>query len=160
MVDHLSSGSGGAGTLPAPTAVTTSAATPSSMTIGWGSVAGAAGYNVYRNGAKSNPAPVLSTSYTDTGLAPATPYSWTVAAVDGSGLEGASSAPAMGATTRAAAVCFTASNYAHVSANRAQMRGGFAYANGSNQSMGLWNVFLTTTLQRSGTDYYVLGSCP
>ena len=160
MVDHLSSGSGGGGgALPPPTGVTTSEATSSSMTIGWTAVAGAAGYNVYRNGAKSNGAPVSSTSYTDTGLAPATDYSWSVAAVDSSGLEGALSAPVEGTTTGTAAVCFTASNYAHVSAHRAHTSGGYAYANGSNQNMGLWNLFVTTTLRETGTNYYVIGSC-
>ncbi|MDM0110782.1 fibronectin type III domain-containing protein [Variovorax sp. J22R133] len=167
MVDQLSSGSGGGGggggggALPAPTGVTLSAATSSSMTIGWSAVAAAQGYNVYRNGSKSNTSPVAGTSYTDTGLAAATQYSWTVAAVDGSGLEGAMSAPATGTTSGGeAAVCYTASNYAHVSAGRAHMIFGYAYANGSNQNMGLWNVFFTTTLKRTGADYYVIGSCP
>ena len=32
--------------------------------------------------------------------------------------------------------------------------------NGSNQHMGFWNVFVTTTLELTGTNYYVLGSCP
>ncbi len=30
----------------------------------------------------------------------------------------------------------------------------------SNQNMGFWNVFVTTTLKLTGTNYYVLGSCP
>ena len=160
MVDQLSSAGGGGGTLPAPTGVTTSAATASSMAIGWTAVSGAAGYNVYRNGAKATPAPVTATTFTDTGLAPATPYSWTVAAVDAAGLEGAPSTPATGTTTGSAEACFTASNYAHVSAGRAHMSGGYAYANGSNQAMGLWNVFVTTTLKRTGTNHYVIASCP
>jgi hypothetical protein len=35
------------------------------------------------------------------------------------------------------------------------------YANGSNQAMGLWNVFTTHTLRRTGSNYYVLadGQC-
>ena len=162
MVDRLSSGGGGGGggTLPAPTGVTTSAATASSMAIAWAAVPGAAGYNVYRHGAKSNAAPVTTTTFTDTGLAPATAYSWTVAALDGAGLEGAPSTPAAGTTTGSAEACFTASNYAHVNASRAHMSGGYAYANGSNQAMGLWNVFVTTTLKRTGTNDYVIGRCP
>ena len=97
MVDQLSSGGGGGtGALPAPSGVSTSAATPSSMTIDWNAVSGAVGYNVYRNGGKSNAAPVPSTTFTDTGLTPGTHYAWTVAAVDGAGLEGASSAPVSG----------------------------------------------------------------
>jgi len=33
-------------------------------------------------------------------------------------------------------------------------------ANGSNQNMGLWNVFVTTTLKNTGPNYYVIGTCP
>jgi hypothetical protein len=51
-------------------------------------------------------------------------------------------------------VCFTASNYAHTQAGRAHQSGGYAYANGSNQAMGLWNTFVTTTLKQTGPNYY------
>jgi len=167
MVDKLAAGStggggggGGGGTLPAPTGVSTSGATASSMVIGWTAVSGAAGYNVYRNGSKLSASPVAGTSITDSGLASATTYSWTVAATDASGVQGALSAPASGTTTGSAAVCFTASNYAHVSAGRAHLSLGYALANGSNQNMGLWNIFVTTTLKQTGTNYYVIGTCP
>ena len=161
MVDRLASGTtGGGGTLPAPASVTTSGATDSSMAIAWAAVSAAAGYNVYRNGTRVNASTVIGTSFTDTGLAPATTYSWTVAAVDSSGLQGALSAPASGTTTgSSAAVCFTASNYAHTTAARAHVSGGWALANGSNQNMGLWNVFVVTTLKQTGPNYYVIGSC-
>jgi hypothetical protein len=50
-------------------------------------------------GSKVNAAPVAGTSYTDTGLAPSTTYSWTVAALDASKrVEGAMSAAASGTT--------------------------------------------------------------
>jgi len=163
MVDRLASGSGSGGggtTLPAPTGVATSGATASSMVISWASVTGAAGYFVYRNGAKVNTAALTGTSYTDTGLAAGTTYSWTVTAADANGAESAASSPATGTTTGAAAVCFTASNYAHTSAGRAHQSGGYALANGSNQNMGLWNVFVTTTLKQTGSNYYVIGTCP
>ena len=162
MVDRLSSGSGGGGgtTLSAPTGVSTSGATASSMVISWASVTGAAGYFVYRNGAKVNASALTGTSYTDTGLAAGTTYSWTVTAADANGAESAASSPATGTTTGAAAVCFTASNYAHTTAGRAHQSGGYALANGSNQNMGLWNVFVTTTLKQTGSNYYVIGTCP
>jgi poly(3-hydroxybutyrate) depolymerase len=163
MVDKLASGGGGGGgTLPAPTGVGTSNATASSMTIGWSGVSGAASYNVYRNGSKANTSAVTATSFNDSGLAAATTYSWTVRAVDGNGAEGAVSAPATGTTTGGTppATCFTASNYAHTTAGRAHQSGGYALANGSNQNMGLWNVFVTTTLKMTGTNYYVMGTCP
>ena len=164
MVDQLSSGTGsggGGGTLPAPTGVATSGATASSMVIAWGSVTGAAGYFVYRNGAKVNATALTGTSYTDTGLAAATTYSWTVTAADSGNVEGAASTPATGTTTGGTtATCFTASNYAHTTAGRAHQSGGYALANGSNQNMGLWNTFVITTLKMTGTNYYVIGTCP
>ena len=165
MVDRVSSGSGApppAG-LPAPSNVVTSNPTASAMTISWGAVTGAANYNVYRNGNKTNALPVTTLSYSDTGLAAATTYGWTVRAQDANGQEGASSAVASGTTTGSApppATCYTASNYAHTTAGRAHQTGGTTYANGSNQNMGLWNTFVTTTLKMTGTNYYVIGTCP
>jgi poly(3-hydroxybutyrate) depolymerase len=169
MVDKVSSGSGstgggggggGTGTLPAPTGVATSGATNTSMVISWSGVTGAASYNVFRGGTKVNTSAVTATSYTDSGLTAATTYSWTVAAVDSAGAQGAMSASASGTTTGSAAVCYTASNYAHTTAGRAYTSGGYTYANGSNQNMGLWNTFTTTTLKQTGTNYYVIGTCP
>jgi poly(3-hydroxybutyrate) depolymerase len=163
MVDRVSSGTGGGGgggTLPAPTGVGTSGATASSMVITWQAVSGASGYHVHRNGTRVNASAVTATSYTDTGLAPATSYAWTVAAVDANGASGALSAAASGTTTGSAAVCFTASNYAHTTAGRAHQRMGQTFANGSNQAMGLWNVFITTALKQTGPNFYVVGTCP
>lgn len=165
MVDRLASGTGGGGgggsPLAAPTGVATSGATASSMVVAWAGVSGAAGYHVYRGSSRVTASPVASTSYTDGGLAPATTYSWTVTAVDANGAESAASAPATGTTTgTAAATCFTASNYAHTTAGRAHVSGGYALANGSNQNMGLWNVFVTTTLKQTAPNFYVIGTCP
>lgn len=166
MVDRVSSGTGSGGggggttTLAAPTGVATSNATTSSMKISWNAVSGAASYNVYRNSNKSNALPLTTTTFTDTGLAAATQYSWTVKAADANGAEGAASTAATGTTTGTAATCYTASNYAHTTAGRAYQSGGYTYANGSAQNMGLWNVFTTTTLKMTGTNYYVIGTCP
>ena len=107
---------------------------------------------------QGNAAPVTATLFIDNGLAPATQYAWSVAAVDAAGLEGARSAPVSATTTGSAATCTTASNYAHVGAGHARHSGGYALANGSNQSMGLWNMFVTTTLKQTGINYYVIGS--
>ena len=164
MVDRVASGTGGGGgggggTPAAPTGVATSNATASSMTVTWNAVSGATGYNVYRNGSKVTASPVTARSYNDTGLASATTYSWTVTTLNASG-ESAASTPASGTTTGSAPVCYTASNYAHTTAGRAHQSGGYAYANGSNQNMGLWNTFVTTTLKMTGTNYYVIGTCP
>jgi hypothetical protein len=74
-------------------------------------------------------------------------------------VQGAHPAPVSGATTGATATCYTASNYTHTSAGRAYVAGGYALANGSNQNLGLWNVFIVTTLKQTGPNYYVIGSC-
>ncbi|WFE31408.1 PHB depolymerase family esterase [Micromonospora sp. WMMD975] len=55
-----------------------------------------------------------------------------------------------------APVCVTASNYAHVAAGRAYQSGGYAYALGSGQRMGLYNVFYTTTLKQTAPSYWVI----
>jgi poly(3-hydroxybutyrate) depolymerase len=68
--------------------------------------------------------------------------------------------PAPTATPTPAPVCYTASNYAHVQAGRAHDSVGYALANGSNQNMGLDNVFYQTTLKKTGANYYVIGTCP
>ncbi len=168
MVDQLSAGATTPpppppAALPAPTNIVTSNASASAMTISWTAVSGAASYNVYRNGNKTNALPVTALSFNDTGLAAATTYSWTVKAADANGVEGAESVAASGTTTGTpppTATCYTATNYAHTTAGRAHQSLGTTYANGSNQNMGLWNVFVTTTLKMTGTNYYVIGTCP
>ncbi|SCG48252.1 extracellular catalytic domain type 1 short-chain-length polyhydroxyalkanoate depolymerase [Micromonospora coxensis] len=57
----------------------------------------------------------------------------------------------------ASPVCVTASNYAHVSAGRAYHSAGYAYALGSNQRMGLYNTFYTTTLKQTAPAHWVIG---
>ena len=167
MVDQVSSGGGTTPpvtpTLAAPTGVATSNATTSSMQISWSAVSGASSYNVYRNANKANALPVTSVSFNDTGLAAATQYSWTVRAVDANSVESAASAAATGTTTGTAppaATCYTATNYAHTTAARAYQAGGYAFAYGSNQNMGLWNIYITTTLKKTAANYYVIGTCP
>ncbi len=164
MVDHVSSGtgSGGGGGLVAPTGVATSNPTTTTMRITWNAVSGAASYNVFRNGNKVNATGVTGTQYNDSGLTAATTYTWTVAGVDGNGVQGAMSAGASGTTSGTApppATCYTATNYAHVTAGRATTSGGYTYAKGSNQNMGLYNVFITTTLKQTSPGYYVIGTC-
>jgi hypothetical protein len=159
MVDRLASGTPPSN-LPAPTGLGTSGATNTSMQLAWNAVSGATGYDVFRGGAKVNAALVTGTTHTDSGLSPGTTYAWTVKAVDANNADGPASSPASGTTTGSAATCYTASNYAHSIAGRAHVLFGVTYANGSNQNMGLWNVFVTTTLKQTGTNYYVIGTCP
>lgn len=167
MVDKLASGgTGPEPTLPAPTGLGTSGATASSMVLAWGGVNGASGYNLYRNGSKVNATLINGTAFTDTGLAPATTYTWTVTAVDANGVESTASAPATGTTAGdgggqppGGGSCTTASNFSHTMAGRARVIWGLTYANGSNQSMGFWSFFVTTTLKQTGPNYYVIGTC-
>ena len=171
MVDQVSSGGETqptpppTSTLPTPVGVTTSNATPNSVKISWRGVTGATGYNVYRGANKSNVLPVTASSFNDTGLAAATQYSWTVKALDAKSVESAASAAATGTTTGSSpppptAHCYLASNYSHTIAGRAYQLGGFTYANGSNQAMGWWNIFILTRLKMTGDNYYVIGTCP
>lgn len=166
MIDRIASGytgggggGGGGTTIPAaPTGLAVTGTTASTVSLSWAASTGATSYNVYRNGSKVTPSGVASTSYTDSGLSASTSYGYTVTAVNSAGESGASSQ--VTGTTAAAATCYTATNYAHVVAGRAHDTLGFAYANGSNQNMGLDNVAITTTLRRTGTNYYVIGTCP
>jgi poly(3-hydroxybutyrate) depolymerase len=151
------------GTPPAlqpPAGLTVAATTSNSIALTWSAASGAAGYNVYRNGSRVNASPVGATHYTDTGLAAGTSYSYRVSSVAGNA-ESALSAAVTG-TTGSSWSCSatTTSNYAHVQAGRAHDSGGHALANGSNQDMGLDNLFYTSTLAQTAAGYYVIGNCP
>lgn len=63
-------------------------------------------------------------------------------------------------TTTLAATCYVASNYAHVAAGRAYNQYGYAYVLGSNQSMGLNNMYYVSSLKKLAANYYVVGTCP
>lgn len=149
-----SSGGGNTGSLPAPAGVQVTATTDTTASLSWDAVDGAASYQVYRDGAKAGSPG--GTSYTDTGLSAGTAYRYTVAAVDSSGTAGAASAAVTATTTGATAQCYTANNYNHVVAGRAHQSGGYTYANGSNQNMGLYNVAVTHTLEETSPGYFVI----
>ncbi|MFF9373426.1 glycoside hydrolase family 6 protein [Streptomyces griseoluteus] len=85
----------------APTGLTVSATTADSVSLTWRASTdntGVTGYDVYRAGTKAGS--VTGTSYTDTGLAAGTAYTYTVKARDAAGNVSAASA-AVSATTRA-----------------------------------------------------------
>jgi poly(3-hydroxybutyrate) depolymerase len=159
MVDQLSSGSAPS-SLPPPNGVAVSGSTASSMVITWTTVNGATGYNVYRNGTKANATVVAASSHTASGLTAGTTYTWTVKSVDSAGAESIASPAVQGTTTGVAAVCYTSDNVSHVLAGRAYVFLGFDYAFGSNQGMGLYNIFVSTTLKRTAPGNYVVGTCP
>ncbi|MEW2556879.1 PHB depolymerase family esterase [Streptomyces zhihengii] len=150
----------GPGTLPAPGGLSARAASDTSIVLRWNAVEGAAGYAVHRGG--SRVAVVSGTTWTDTSPAPGSTHTYTVAARDAAGTEGARSAPVTATTTGSGAVCWTAHNYAHVQAGRATTTGGLVYAKGSGQAMGLYNTFVTHTLRESPVGHYTVadGACP
>lgn len=51
-------------------------------------------------------------------------------------------------------------NYAHVQANRATTSGGYVYALGSGENIGLYSFFFYSTLAETASQYYLEGSCP
>ncbi len=96
-----------------PANLTSPGKSSSSIDLSWGAStdtggSGLAGYNVYRNGAATPAAQVTGTTFTDTGLAASTAYTYTVRARDGAGnLSGPSNqisvttnAPPTGGATR------------------------------------------------------------
>ncbi|MGN9759580.1 chitinase [Streptomyces sp. SD31] len=80
-------GGGGTGPSPtipgAPSGLTVSGTTSSSVSLAWNTVSGATGYHVYRNGTKVTA--VTGTSATVTGLAASTSYSFQVTAANAAG---------------------------------------------------------------------------
>jgi len=151
--------------VPAPTNVKIDAVDAASVTLSWTAPAEVAGFDVLRAAAsggpyaKVNASLVTATSFTDSRLTASTTYFYVVKSRDA---RGGSSGPSMevSATTAAAAACFTATNFDHVTAGRAHDDAFFAVANGSNQVMGLDNVFIITTLKETGPSFYVIGDCP
>ncbi|WP_030298359.1 chitinase [Streptomyces katrae] len=80
----------------APTGLTASGATPSSLNLSWSAASGATSYKLHRDGAA--PVSVTGTSATVTGLATSTSYTFQVSAVNAAG-ESARSAPVSASTT-------------------------------------------------------------
>ncbi|WP_335932073.1 extracellular catalytic domain type 1 short-chain-length polyhydroxyalkanoate depolymerase [Streptomyces sp. PTD5-9] len=153
-LDQGAPGNGG-DHLPAPSGLRVSGVTADGVSLAWDAVEGAASYTVHRDGAKA--ASTAATAYTDTSLTAGTAYRYTVTAVDASGNPGTASAQITATTTGSApGRCFTASNYAHVAAGRAHTALGLVYANGSNQYMGLYNIFITHTLRESPKGHFAL----
>jgi poly(3-hydroxybutyrate) depolymerase len=105
MVNKVTSGySGGGGTTPpatvpaAPTGLSVSATTASSVSLSWSAASTATSYKIYRGGA--NVGTSTGTSYTDSGLTASTSYSYTVSALNAVG-EGVQSSAVSGATQAA-----------------------------------------------------------
>jgi poly(3-hydroxybutyrate) depolymerase/chitodextrinase len=149
-----------------PTNLTVRAVTNTTIALSWTAAAGVAGYDVFRLSGtdapmKVNATLVTDTSYTVAGLAPGTRYTFSVRSENRAGASSVDS-NSVSATTSTTAACFTSSNFAHVQAGRAHDSRGYALANGSNERMGLDNVFFTTTLKQTGPSFYVIDhlTCP
>ncbi|HTR91417.1 MAG TPA: PHB depolymerase family esterase [Trebonia sp.] len=107
--------------------------------------------------ASPSASPTGSASASPTGSASASPTSSASASPSPSPTQTTASPTASPSSTYATS-CYTASNYAQTVAGRAHQSGGYAYANGSNQNMGLWNTFVTTSLEETSAGYYVIVS--
>lgn len=146
--------------LAAPTDLRAVSVDSTSITLQWSPVEGATDYNVYRDGALISPAPDLDTQYTDEGLQAETTYSYWVSSLNEIGYESAPSAK-LQVKTSSGWQCqqWTADNYAQVVAGRAYQQGGYCYAVGSDDYMGLYNTFQKSTLAETKENYYVVGDC-
>ena len=111
-------GGGGGGGTPPPAADITPPSVPANLAIGavdsssvslsWSAStdtggSGLAGYRVYRDGAATPLATVTAPSYTDSGLAAQSTYSYTVRAYDNAGNQSAEAAPVTATTSQQAA---------------------------------------------------------
>lgn len=144
-----------------PIGLAATGASASAIALAWNAASGAGSYNVYRNSVRITATPVTGTSFTSTGLEPGTSYGFQVSSVAASGYESPLS-NTVRAMTQPPFGCnaIRASNWSHVQAGRAHASGGFARANGSNQNMGLNNIFTNNTLAQTSPGYYVIGNCP
>jgi hypothetical protein len=143
-----------------PTGLTATNATGSTISLAWNAAAGATGYYVYRNGQKVNSAPITTTSYTDSNLAASTTYQYQATATNGVSESAPSNTVSASTTNGWQCKQFTDNNYNQVAAGRATEKGGYCYAVGSGQAMGLYNVATFSTLAETSNNYYIVGTCP
>jgi hypothetical protein len=109
-------GGGGGGSTPPPATDDTPPSVPANLAVGavasssvslsWSAStdtggSGLAGYRIYRDGSATPVATVSSTSYTDSGLASQTTYSYTVRAYDNAGNQSAEAGPVTATTAQA-----------------------------------------------------------
>ena len=136
----------------APDGLTVTDVTSNSIGLKWESVSGVTKYKVYRN--ENYVTDVSLALYTDIGLDPETVYGYQVSSFRG-GYESTKSIEVT-ATTLAENLCFDDHNVNHVLALRAYVILGMTYALGSNQYMGLYNVFQRTNLCETSQGYYII----
>jgi len=94
------------------------------------------------NGSTSSPSPSPSTTPTSTPTPTATP----------------TPTPPTPTPTPTDLGCWTTNNYDQVAAGRAYQDLGYVYADGSNEAMGLYNLYQTNSLEETSPGYYVIVS--
>jgi alpha-amylase len=129
-----------------PTGLAATAASSSSINVSWNAAtdnaggSGVKGYNIARNG--GSPVFSASTSFADSGLSPATTYSYTVAAVDNANNVSASSIAASAKTL--AGACQVQVNFQVT--NNTTVVGQDVYLTGNGAELGNWNTASATKL--------------
>jgi poly(3-hydroxybutyrate) depolymerase len=155
---------GTAPNVPPPTGLSVGEMKSDSVALSWTAPQGVAGFDVFRGTiadgpyAKVNASLVTQPRFTDTKLTADTIYFYVVRSDNASVLSVASNE--VSAKTSAAAVCFTATNFDHVQAGRAHDQFFLALANGSNDVMGLDNVFIVTALKETKPGSFTVATCP
>jgi poly(hydroxyalkanoate) depolymerase family esterase len=102
---------------------------------------------------------ICSTYYTATFWGLNTSSTATPSATATTSSPSASASPSSSSTYTAS--CYTADNYTQTVDGRAYESAGYTFADGSNDAMGLWNVYVTTSLEETSPGYYVVvANCP
>jgi poly(3-hydroxybutyrate) depolymerase len=172
MLDHLAGGYTGwsgapSGSFGAPGGLAAIDSTNTRVSLAWTGVGGAAGYNIYRATcstcafSKVNGALISSPSFSDSSLTASTTYYYKVRAWNGSAESGDSSTVSR-ATAGTPASCdpYYRDNYSHSIEGRAYALYGYTYADGSNDAMGLWNIYTMTNLIQTSSGYFRVATCP
>ncbi len=142
-------------------------ASSSRVALAWSPVGGAKSYNVYRAScgscAYAKAGSVATPSASDSGLAASSTYFYKVRAVStATGGESGDSAVVSRPTSAPQPYCdpYYRDNYTHTAEGRAYAYYGYAYAYGSNDSMGLWNIYSETNLIQTSSGYFAAATCP
>lgn len=142
----------------APTGLTATAVSSSSIQLGWNAVNGATGYRVSRSGSSGGPYGLVASpgtaTYTDSGRTANTPYFYVVQAVNNSGAS--ANSPQASATTRLATpsgVAATAVNSSQVDLSWSAVSGANSYkiARATSAAGPFGNIGVSSTTTYSDT---------
>lgn len=134
-----------------PTNINAQDITSDSITLTWTTVSSAQKYRIYRNQTKISD--VTLPPFQDSNLNPDTQYVYEISSLN-QDLESIKSARLV-VKTITMKVCFNDNNYNHVVNGRATHSGGYVYALGSEQNIGLYNILVKTNLCMTKQNYYV-----